>query len=165
MTNQVLFSSVGMMPSGFAIFYCMVSAKLFSSTSVQLSQRLHLVTLATMLIHGCFFYLNMNFTENTTALVTMESRVWSTEIATCNKCFHIVVNMWVLLLTEEWSIEEEIFSAMMIMACYDFGLWAFELIMHVVLGVGTSVWRQPGPSVFSLKMEAVDLATTLVTTC
>jgi hypothetical protein len=56
MTNQVLFSSVGMMPSGFAIFYCMVSAKLFSSTSVHLSQRLHLVTLATMLIHGCFFY-------------------------------------------------------------------------------------------------------------
>jgi len=53
---------------------------------------------------------------------------------------------------------------MMIMACYEFGLWAFELIMYVVLGVGTSVWREPGPSVFSLKMKVVDLATTLVTT-
>ena len=31
----------------------MFSAKLFSSTSVHMSQRLHLVTLATMLIHGC----------------------------------------------------------------------------------------------------------------
>lgn len=146
----MLFSSVGMMPSGFAIFYCMVSAKLFSPTSVHMSQRVHLVTLAIMLIHGCFFSLNMYITENTTALVTIASRVWTTEIAACNKCFHIVVTRWALLVTEGWSIEEEIFSAMMIMPCYKFGLWASELIMHVVLWVGTSVWKEPGPSVFSL---------------
>lgn len=143
----------------------MVSAKLFSSTSVHTSQRLHLVTLATMLIHGSFLCLNMYLTENITALVTMESRMWTTEIATCNKCFHIVVTMWILLVTEEWSIEEEIFSTMMIMPCYGFGLWASELIMHVDLWVGASVWREPGPSVFSLKMEVVDLTMTLVTTC
>jgi hypothetical protein len=64
-----------MMPSGFAIFYCMVSAKLLSLTSVHMSQRVHLVTLAIMLIHGCFFCLNMYLTENTTALVTVASRV------------------------------------------------------------------------------------------
>jgi len=57
------------------------------------------------------------------------------------------------------------FSAMMIMPCYEFGLQASELIIHVVLKVGTSVWREPGPSVFSLKIEVVDLTTMLVTTC
>jgi hypothetical protein len=88
-----------MIPSGMAIFYCMVSAKLFSSTSLRMSERLHLVTLATMLIHSCLFCLNMYLTENTTAMVTMASRVWTKEIATCNKCFHVVVTMWVLLVT------------------------------------------------------------------
>jgi len=54
---------------------------------------------------------------------------------------------------------------MMIMPYYVFGLWASELIMHVDLWVGTSIWRDPGPSVFSLKMKVVDLTMTLITTC
>jgi hypothetical protein len=50
-----------------------------------------------------------------------------------------------------WRIEEETFSAMMIMPSYQFGFWASGLMVYVVLRVVTSVCREPGTSIFSLE--------------